>query len=253
VSTDEAVGIGLGQSPPGATLDVAGTVKSDAIQIGTTTIAVAQFERLVEFLDHVEFVDLDDGFGNPLRTMRVSGVNLQIVSGAGATNGNAAFPASITQTSTNGLGNLIVGYNEPRPAGNDRTGSHMIVTGSLNNYGQFGGIVSGRDHFSSAPYAAILGGESNTASDAFCLVAGGNANTASGPHAVVLGGGGNVASGQFSTIAGGRVNTADGTHSSVSGGRGGLASGTYSVVSGGLFRTAPDLNDWVAGELFEDQ
>ena len=64
------------------------------------------------------------------RTLRVSGVNLQIVSGAGATDGPV-----------NGLGNLIVGYNEDEAANSCgpggcvnrpavRTGSHNLVVGA---------------------------------------------------------------------------------------------------------------------------
>ena len=49
-------------------------------------------------------------------------VNVRIVSGSGDTNGEV-----------NGLGNLIVGYDEPRQSGSDKTGSHNIVVGTRNN------------------------------------------------------------------------------------------------------------------------
>src|SRR5688572_7352209 len=64
-----------------------------------------------EILSHMSLVMLDDGTGNPKKTLRISGLNVQIVNGLGS-----------TQTA-DGTGNLIVGYNEPgSPAGDVRTG-----------------------------------------------------------------------------------------------------------------------------------
>src|SRR5262249_12829054 len=59
----------------------------------------------------------------------ITGANLRIVNGLGATE------------TTNGLGNLIVGYNEPRQfAPNVRTGSHNVVVGMEHNFSSFGGL-----------------------------------------------------------------------------------------------------------------
>ena len=66
---------------------------------------------LREVLPHLSIEDLDDGQGGTTRTIRISEVNVQIVNGLGATNGNPNFPDSNSGT-VNGLGNLIVGYNE---------------------------------------------------------------------------------------------------------------------------------------------
>src|SRR4029434_14516 len=68
----------------------------------------------------------------------ITGANLRIVNGLGTTD------------TTNGLGNLIVGYNElrnniccpPLPPDN-RTGSHNIVVGKQHNFSSFGGLVVG--------------------------------------------------------------------------------------------------------------
>src|SRR5438876_274094 len=51
----------------------------------------------------------------------ITGANLHIRSGQGATNGYPQDPVSMDPavTRTNGLGNLIVGYNELRGGGND--------------------------------------------------------------------------------------------------------------------------------------
>jgi hypothetical protein len=60
----------------------------------------------------------------------ITGANLRIVNGLGTTE------------TTNGLGNLIVGYNEERApdgATNIRTGSHNVVVGAQNNFSSFGG------------------------------------------------------------------------------------------------------------------
>ena len=39
---------------------------------------------------HLSLVDVDDGQGKKVRTLRITGVNVQIVNGLGATNGNPA-------------------------------------------------------------------------------------------------------------------------------------------------------------------
>src|SRR5262249_34725559 len=72
----------------------------------------------------------------------ITGANLRIVNGLGATD------------TTNGLGNLIVGYNELRQENPDcpritlnctdiRTGSHNVVVGEFLNFSSFGGLVVG--------------------------------------------------------------------------------------------------------------
>ena len=55
-----------------------------------------------------------------------SNMNVQIVSGSGATDGP-----------TTGTGNLVIGYNELRTLFddiNDRNGSHILVVGQANYY-----------------------------------------------------------------------------------------------------------------------
>ncbi len=203
----------------------------------------------------------------------ITGANLRIVNGLGA-----------TQT-TNGLGNLIVGYNEPRRVGfpTVRTGSHNVVVGEAHNFSRFGGMVvgfqneisgdfssvsgglentasgdwssvSGGPHNSAiGTYSSVSGGHDNTASGPGASVTGGRNNTASGIEAVVSGGPFNTASGHWSSVSGGQQNTARGERSSISGGEGNEASGFVSSVSGGLQRTAPGTNNWAAGPLFAAQ
>jgi hypothetical protein len=173
----------------------------------------------------------------------ITGANLRIVNGLGTTN------------TTNGLGNLIVGYNESRvPIGgtDSRTGSHNVVVGRELNFSSFGGLVVGQFNEISGQFASVSGGSSNTASGPRSSVSGGGLNTASGGNASVSGGGFNIASGGISSVSGGENNEASGGVSSVSGGQFNTASGGVSSVSGGNRRSAPALNNWAAGALFSD-
>ena len=85
-----------------------------------------------EFLSHISMVDLPDGQGGFNRTVRITGINVQVVNGLGSTD------------TMNGTGNIVVGYNElGNPDGDDRTGSHNIVGGRRNTHASFGGLVVG--------------------------------------------------------------------------------------------------------------
>src|SRR5262249_44598663 len=70
--------------------------------------------------------DLLAHFSRQGNDLFITGANLHILSGLGATNGNPAFPDSVDPSSivTNGLGNLIVGYNEDFQPPAARNGSH---------------------------------------------------------------------------------------------------------------------------------
>jgi len=195
-----------------------------------------------QILRVMSIVQIPDGLGDTKKTLRIEGVNLQIVNGTGTTDGVV-----------DGLGNLIVGYNEiGNPNGDDRTGSHNIVTGEASSFSSHGGLVAGLGNTISGAWASISGGGGNTASGFASSVSGGYGNTASGNYASVSGGGYNTASQSISSVSGGRYNIASGTYSSVSGGQSNTASGDRSSVSGGNGRSALDIFDWVAGALFQD-
>jgi hypothetical protein len=109
--------------------------------------------------------------------MSISGANLHITNGLGTTD------------SSNGLGNLTVGYNELRPSGtNDRSGSHNIVVGKQHNFNSYGGFVVGDFHHIGAPFASVTGGFSNRAIGLWSSVCGGNSNSAEGVYSSVSGG-----------------------------------------------------------------
>ena len=110
--------------------------------------------------------------------------NVYIRSGSGETDG-----------AVNGLGNLIIGYNETSSENIKRTGSHNLVIGPEHAYASFGGLVVGRENTLSAPYASITGGRLNTASGLGSSVSGGSVNTASKDFASVSGGKNNEAKG----------------------------------------------------------
>ncbi len=216
-----------------------------------------------EILRYLTLVDLDDGAGGSVRTIRVSGVNLQIVNGLGATNGNPLGRMSLdpSVTKTNGAGNLIVWYNdlffsplEPDPV---RTGSHNIVGGASTEFTSFGGIVFGQESKVNGAYSSVLGGINNAARGNYSVVVGGGGfqsfgsiagNVAEGDRSTIVGGATNVALGQLSFVGGGLKNRIEGTiGNSIVGGESNFAGGSTTVVSGGRNNRAEGPNSHVCG------
>jgi hypothetical protein len=200
----------------------------------------------------------------------ITGANLHLVNGLGSTDCTDEQFEPIPDC-PNGLGNLIVGYNEPREielppeegtdnSGEDpnvRTGSHNVVVGQQHNFSRFGGIVVGVFNTISGDFAAVSGGSNNTASGVSASVSGGGpgadpildpgGNTASGEHASVCGGHHNGASGAASTVCGGAFNGASGEAATVCGGQNNGASNFAASVSGGLSNTASGFSSTVSG------
>jgi trimeric autotransporter adhesin len=219
-------------------------------------------------------------FDGATNEVAITGANLRIVNGLGTTE------------TTNGLGNLIVGYNEPRSnitcdpgvvnCKNTSTGSHNVVVGKEHNFSSFGGLVVGYQNEISGIFATITAGSSNTASGDYSSISGGFQNKASGNGSSISGGGAGTASGfnssigggdnniasghqawigggdlnnasnAISSVCGGLANTASGRYATVSGGQENIASGESASVSGGHNRSAPALFNWAAGSLFAD-
>ncbi len=226
---------------------------------------------VLEILKHFSIVDLDDGQSGVVKTIRITGVNVQIVNGLGATNGNANDPFSMdaSVSSTNGAGNLIIGYDEPRigvPV--NRTGSHYLVVGPGHTFSGFGGAVVGSSNDSTAPYASVYAGAGSKSTGLGACISGGNGNLAGGAFSSVTGGFNSSAAGELSSVGGGIRNFASGPYASVSGGYKGHASGEgssvtggdrcaaqgrRSSVSGGSVSVAAGDEAWAAGSLVEDQ
>lgn len=223
-----------------------------ALRIVKDTTVCASSEKKTSWPDAAEFATLQQQvadlqallqhFSRNGDDISITGANLRITSGSGTTDGTV-----------NGLGNLVVGYNELRVTGDDRTGSHNIVVGDRLNYSSYGGLVAGSWNTISAMFATVSGGGGNTASGAYSSVSGGGLNTASGQNSSISGGTENHANGQDSSVSGGAANHAAGQKSSVSGGAANYANGENSAVSGGYERNVPGIHDWAAGGLSQDQ
>jgi hypothetical protein len=192
--------------------------------------------------------------------VRVAGANLQVVNGTGTTN------------STNGVGNVIVGYDDARPGnaapqcslgaytdqgtcqGNGGTwavdlksGSHNVVIGPKHNYSQYAGLVVGLQNTISGAWSSVSGGQENTASGGVASVSGGYQNFAAGAGASVSGGTANQAAGYATSVSGGLGNTASNNAAAVSGGQYNVASGYAASVSGGELSTASSYFSSVSG------
>lgn len=208
-----------------------------ALLLAATAPAAAEpgngvpFEELVEDLqDEVAALQtLLACFSRSGDEVYITGCNLNLRDGSGG-----------THDGPNGLGNLILGYDEvagidPTPF---RTGSHDLVLGQGQAYPSFGGLLAGRRNTVPSTYGSIAGGEHGFADAA---------------EAAILGGMGNIASTWWNAIGGGEENAASGQFSWVSGGQSCTSSGPYTSVGGGLSRAAPGSHDWAAGGLLEDQ
>jgi len=242
------------------------TVNSQA-----NTIASLQSQLTAVKNSHVMALDpyltIDDVSDTRGPLVTFSGVNVQIVNGLGST------------ATANGLGNLIVGYDEVDSSGVSRctfgtnpitheiisdstscsaaggiwtyfgfkTGSHYVIVGSQNNYSRWGAVVIGYRNTSNFDFASVSGGYYNSAGGAYGSVSGGYNNAASGAYSSVSGGRQNTASGSGSSVSGGYHNTASSEQSSVSGGYHSIASGAGSSVSGGIYNIASGIATSVSG------
>lgn len=187
-------------------------------------------------------------------TMRFSGMNLQLVSGSGSTSGRV-----------NGLGNLIIGYDE-NPHHNPQNGSMNLVLGEDQTFTSYGGVIGGEhnaltgsfadvfalDNTASARFSSVTGGSQNRATFDSSAVSGGEHNTASGDSSSVSGGEYDTATVDDASVSGGENNTASGISSSVSGGADNIASTSCvciaaSSVSGGNYNVASGFRSWVSG------
>jgi len=165
--------------------------------------------------------------------MFITGTNLNIRNGLGATNGNPTDPDSTDPASThvNGKGNLILGYNEHAAVGSvEHDGSHNLVIGISNSYHSFAGLLAGKFNILWGPYASIAGGYGNQVTGLHASVTGGLGNTAAGKYSAVTGGSGNRATGEASAVHGGTSNRATGQVGSLLGGVGESQSETWTVI-----------------------
>jgi hypothetical protein len=224
-------------------------------QVEILTAALQEAQEILQYV-RVETEEINRLAGPHLI---IEGVNVHVQSGSGFTDDGCRgwMPGYPNCESLTGLGNLIVGYNEPKllrdPPGpfNIRTGSHNLVLGRFHSYTSFAGFVAGLGNDITAAHASVSGGTDNWASGYASSICGGQGNVASGFGSAVTGGISNRAEGGYSSVSGGSENLASGDVASVSGGHRNEASGLGASVSGGRDREAPGEVNWVAGSLFE--
>jgi hypothetical protein len=196
--------------------------------IDSEAAARAAFDNtLAPVMALAPYVKVDTGTINDLAGPHVifSGVNLHVRSGH--VSGNSYIQ--------NGLGNLVIGYNEPSdssfPA--ERGGSHNVVVGPNHRYNFGVGLIVGGSSRLGNDGASVSGGFMNTASGLFATAGAGLRNEASGDFATVSGGADNFATGNTSVVTAGQLNQATGDLSAVSGGFNNVSSGVFSAVGGG--------------------
>ena len=161
------------------------------------------------------------------------GANIHIVNGSGSTG------------SVNGLGNLIIGYDEAPTtlAAGERGGSHNFVMGSANKFTTwaFGSIVAGNSNLMNGHYSVILSGSGNQITgNEFGLttegviLTGGDNYLYDATDSVIVDGGGNGIEYEYAVVLGGAGNGSDGNGSVTLGGVGTTLPGEYSVSAAGI-------------------
>jgi hypothetical protein len=146
-------------------------------RIGSLEFSAALLQAQVD-TNATDVQGLQSTFGGVSRSgddLVFDGVNVQITDGSGSTDG-----------ATNGLGNLIVGYNED---GGSAThwGSHNLVLGMNNSYTSYAGLVAGEANKILGPFASVVGGISNDALGTHTTVVGGTDNKAVAYGSAMLG------------------------------------------------------------------
>jgi hypothetical protein len=214
----------------------------DTISILQSELAQVQNNPALDLGPYVS-IDMNaiNGLGGP--HVIFSGANIHIRSGAGSTDAQA-----------NGVGNVIVGYNEPswNWTYGHRSGSHNVVIGRGNNYTNYGCLVSGQEHEVTGAYAAAIGGYGNQVGGSYSAAAGGSSNNALGNYSFLGGGQANQSSSpaMWSALVGGLRNRSDGSHSSVVAGSDNTASGMFSLIGGGTHNQSAGRYASVSGGGF---
>jgi hypothetical protein len=205
-------------------------VKYKSVQLPGT----GGLETLNKILSDITYVESGVA-GKP--TIRLSGVNVQVVNGEGRTD------------TTNGEGNLVIGYDED--TGFERltqqpgvqTGSHNLILGEEQEFTSYGGIVGGLASSVRGRFSSVTGGDENIASGVDSSVSGGRGNKATEFLATVsggtfneagaagsVGGGSSNKAGELAWVGGGYANHAAALFSSIFGGKELIANGEYEAI-----------------------
>jgi hypothetical protein len=114
------------------------------------------------------YLTVDQGAVNDVAGPNVilTGVNFHVRS---ATN--------VEDTTPDGLGNVIIGWNNPRVDSiayhPPRTGSNNLVLGHRHSFTSVGGFVGGSGNFITAPYGSVISGRNNSATGDYSVVVSG--------------------------------------------------------------------------------
>lgn len=200
----------------GTTFIVAVGANRDALAQGYTITLAQAATRIAALETKTASISAvtDSNTGKP--TVRFTGVNVQIVSGV-----------DTTDAVLNGVGNLIIGYNETGRAAlnaNDfdvRVGSHNLVLGTLNNYASYGSLVAGSVNKVNTQIVAFA--HANYAYSNFSTIVGGDSNRSDGPS---------VAEGHGAAVSGGKSNKVIPADSNISGGNGNNVYGNNNFITG---------------------
>jgi hypothetical protein len=198
----------------------------------------AEAEELEKIKQDIKYVA--SGVGGKT-TIQFAGANVQIVNGEGKTE------------TTNGAGNLVIGYDQTQQFVNGmlfkeatQTGSHNLVLGAMNSDTSYGSVVGGYYNRAFGPETTVFG-TANEASGEDASATGGVDNRSTARGSSVSGGAGNVAEKEESSVTGGDSNTASEELSSVTGGFANTAKGRYASVSGGTNNEATESGASVSG------
>ena len=175
-------------------------------------------------IDLAQYVTVNQNGLNGKPTVTFSGANVQIVNGTGST------------SSSNGKGNLIVGYDENNYQ-QQQTGSHSVVIGVNNGWTGYGDLVAGYNELAGASYATAIG-YYGSAQALGSVSLGGFQNRATGTYSVASGGYSSMAQAIYGTVLGGLGNQANGDYSVAVGGLSNRAGARYSVAAGGCANLA---------------
>jgi hypothetical protein len=196
------------------------SLQSEIASLKTTVAALQKQVTLIAqnpALQLGPFVSINT---NPVNSIKgpllvIKGVNVMIDNGMGATN------------LMNGLGNLILGYQEATILGttqtswvmgpNDRMGSHNLLLGRCNKWtnNAYAGIVSGITNIIDGDGSSVLSGEENVASGGDSIVVGGLDNRVLSGTSAIFFGVGNRDNAMLSVIASGDQNTTNGMYSTI--------------------------------------
>jgi Collagen triple helix repeat (20 copies) len=177
-------------------------------------------------------------------TVQFHGCNVQIVNGEGKT------------ATTNGAGNLVIGYDEDASK-HAQTGSHNLIVGEEQLFTSYGAILGGFSNGATGPGTVVFG-VGNSATHLGDTVTGGFENNSTGMFSSVSGGHENVAESESTSVSGGVDNRAgtpladtekDSLGAWVGGGKDNVAEAEYASVSGGGENKVTGFTGSVSGGL----